>query len=616
MWASFVDYLVDVGYTRECPGGAGAASAAAAAAAPAGAATSSSPSSSSSTVPTRLPAARRLVAIGDLHGDLAKARRAFALAGLIAEDPLPAAAAGSGGKGATGSGGSSGSIAPSSSSSWSWTGGDTVVVQVGDQLDRGDQELRILYFLEKLQREAAAAGGALHVLNGNHETMNAGGNFRYATAGADGEMRTWAAWRALGAKMVGPCCEGNGSSKAGAAAAAAVVAVATAATPFSTPGEARLTALAAPLLEAQEEQPPPPSSSSSSSAALSGPGKAPAASLFAAAAAAAAVAPTTTSDPPAPAAEAPDPQARAREVLRGPPAHTLGGGGRARQYNELRHAALGPGGAVATRFFAPHPTVLQVGSTLFVHGGVLPAHVEYGLERINRETEEWLRGDEKGGVGGNGGAVAGGGAAAGAGTAAAAAVPWFFSWRSSGGGGDAPSSGTTAAAAAGGGGARAPGAAANNNSSSSQAAPPPPPAPATPPPGFLRGGSAVVWARDYSMVDEARCDCDTLEHVLRAVGDQAPQGTGPARRMVVGHTIQQGLGVNAACGGRALRVDVGMSRGCGDGAPEVLEILGDGAVVRRLREGAAPEVLVSGRQQQQQEAGLAEEGRRPVAAAA
>lgn len=41
--------------------------------------------------------------------------------------------------------------------------------QVGDQLDRGDHELEILYFLERLQREAARAGGALHVLNGNHE---------------------------------------------------------------------------------------------------------------------------------------------------------------------------------------------------------------------------------------------------------------------------------------------------------------------------------------------------------------------------------------------------------------------------------------------------------------
>ena len=32
------------------------------------------------------PAAERLVAIGDLHGDMSKARRAFRLGGLIDED--------------------------------------------------------------------------------------------------------------------------------------------------------------------------------------------------------------------------------------------------------------------------------------------------------------------------------------------------------------------------------------------------------------------------------------------------------------------------------------------------------------------------------------------------
>jgi hypothetical protein len=51
---------------------------------------------------------------------------------------------------------------------------------------------------------------------------------------------------------------------------------------------------------------------------------------------------------------------------------------------------------------------------------------------------------------------------------------------------------------------------------------------------------------------------------------------------VVGHTIQQ-AGVNAACGGRVLRVDVGLSAGCGDMDPEVLEIRDD-AHVSVLRE--------------------------------
>lgn len=61
--------------------------------------------------------------------------------------------------------------------------GPGVLDQVGDILDRGDQEIKLLYLLERLQHQAAAAGGALHVLNGNHETMNVGGNFRYATSG-------------------------------------------------------------------------------------------------------------------------------------------------------------------------------------------------------------------------------------------------------------------------------------------------------------------------------------------------------------------------------------------------------------------------------------------------
>ena len=38
--------------------------------------------------------------------------------------------------------------------------------------------------------------------------------------------------------------------------------------------------------------------------------------------------------------------------------------------------------------------------------------------------------------------------------------------------------------------------------------------------------------------------------------------------MVVGHTIQD-AGINSACGGRVVRVDVGLSAGCGDGDPQV-----------------------------------------------
>jgi len=44
-----------------------------------------------------------------------------------------------------------------------------------------------------------------------------------------------------------------------------------------------------------------------------------------------------------------------------------------------------------------------------------------------------------------------------------------------------------------------------------------------------------------------------------------------ARRMVMGHTIQK-EGINGVCEDRAIRIDVGLSKGCGNGLPEVLEI--------------------------------------------
>ena len=47
----------------------------------------------------------------------------------------------------------------------------------------------------------------------------------------------------------------------------------------------------------------------------------------------------------------------------------------------------------------------------------------------------------------------------------------------------------------------------------------------------------------------------------------------PARRMVVGHTVQQG-GTTSACGDKVWRIDVGLSHHYG-GRPQVLEIRGD-----------------------------------------
>jgi hypothetical protein len=101
---------------------------------------------------TRQPDAPRIVAFGDVHGDLEAARSALRLAGAIDADDT-------------------------------WIGGDLVVVQTGDQLDRGDDERAILALFDRLVRDAASAGGAFHPLNGNHELMNVHLDLRYVTEG-------------------------------------------------------------------------------------------------------------------------------------------------------------------------------------------------------------------------------------------------------------------------------------------------------------------------------------------------------------------------------------------------------------------------------------------------
>ena len=35
---------------------------------------------------------------------------------------------------------------------------------------------------------------------------------------------------------------------------------------------------------------------------------------------------------------------------------------------------------------------MQVGSTVFVHGGILPEHAAYGLERMNADCRAWMEG--------------------------------------------------------------------------------------------------------------------------------------------------------------------------------------------------------------------------------
>lgn len=59
-----------------------------------------------------------------------------------------------------------------------WSGGRTHLVSLGDLLDRGpDSRLSVELFI-KLQAQAEAAGGRVHVVMGNHELMNITGDLR------------------------------------------------------------------------------------------------------------------------------------------------------------------------------------------------------------------------------------------------------------------------------------------------------------------------------------------------------------------------------------------------------------------------------------------------------
>jgi len=60
-----------------------------------------------------------------------------------------------------------------------WAFGKGHLVVVGDMLDRGGQVTEVLWLLRSLEVQARAAGGAVHVLLGNHETMVLKGDLRY-----------------------------------------------------------------------------------------------------------------------------------------------------------------------------------------------------------------------------------------------------------------------------------------------------------------------------------------------------------------------------------------------------------------------------------------------------
>lgn len=60
-----------------------------------------------------------------------------------------------------------------------WAYGEGHFVIVGDIFDRGDKVQECLWFVYQLEQQAAAAGGKVHYLLGNHEVMVLTGDLRY-----------------------------------------------------------------------------------------------------------------------------------------------------------------------------------------------------------------------------------------------------------------------------------------------------------------------------------------------------------------------------------------------------------------------------------------------------
>ena len=117
------------------------------------AACGSAPGPSTGGPPTAAPPAAgpaRVVAVGDLHGDPEAALDVLRLAGLV-------------------------------DAQGRWSGGQAVLVQTGDTTDRGPSSRAVLELMVRLQAEAAAAGGQVIALLGNHEVMNLTGDWRYVS---------------------------------------------------------------------------------------------------------------------------------------------------------------------------------------------------------------------------------------------------------------------------------------------------------------------------------------------------------------------------------------------------------------------------------------------------
>ena len=102
-------------------------------------------------VPAAAAPMHRIVAVGDLHGDFSAWRDILRSANLVDNNGR-------------------------------WTGGDTILIQTGDAVDRGPDSLEIIEDLMRLQKDSARAHGQVIAMVGNHEAMNVTGDLRYVSA--------------------------------------------------------------------------------------------------------------------------------------------------------------------------------------------------------------------------------------------------------------------------------------------------------------------------------------------------------------------------------------------------------------------------------------------------
>ncbi|KAF9267872.1 Metallo-dependent phosphatase [Marasmius fiardii PR-910] len=91
---------------------------------------------------------RHIVAVGDLHGHFPNALKVLQFSGVVDEFG-------------------------------NWTGNADFFVQTGDMIDRGDDTIKLYGWMDQLREQATATGGVVLNHLGNHEYMNAIGDWRY-----------------------------------------------------------------------------------------------------------------------------------------------------------------------------------------------------------------------------------------------------------------------------------------------------------------------------------------------------------------------------------------------------------------------------------------------------